>query len=144
MFRNMSIGGRYSCMQFPPDEHTAPGHGLGIYSAGYEMLVKLYRKVADAAISSVAGDWRRTGDILEEAVRLEHHERLGYTEPPRWVMPLRPCFAVALLLAESEEGDKLVEVVSADLAEYPSNFWGHQVQSNKIVAACKLLLGDPV
>jgi tetratricopeptide (TPR) repeat protein len=134
----------------PPDIHTTPGRGVGIYSPGYNDLMKIMQLVADARLATLKKEedkeeeeggrkmnqmiqmmtsrkerWAAAAILLEEAVKVE--EAQGYTEPPRLVgAPTRHCWGYALLQSGSNSitvVEKAVEVYEEGLRRYPGDGW---------------------
>lgn len=137
----------------PTDHVTVPGFGVGLYSPGYHTLVDIFALVAKAAEACLTRNWEWAAENLEKAVELEFS--MGYMEPPRLSMSLRPCLASVLLLAEEREAAE--RVVAADQKAFPNNWWGVQASlalasagdsragpaasHSAAMAACKLLFG---
>jgi len=137
----------------PPDIHTMPGRGVGIYSPGYNDLMKIMQLVADARLATLKKEenyeeeeggrkmtkmtkmnkmmtsreerWAAAAMLLEEAVKVE--EAQGYTEPPRLVgAPTRHCWGYSLLQSGSNSiavVEKAVEVYEEGLRRYPGDGW---------------------
>lgn len=132
----------------PADAATVPGFGVGLYSAGYHTLVNIFALVAKAGEACLFRNWGLAAQNLEKAVELEFS--MGYMEPPRLSMSLRPCLASILLIAGDTEAAE--RVVAADQRQFPSNWWGLQASlavaaagslesHSSAKAACKLLFG---
>lgn len=142
-------------MQMPGDAVTVPGFGVGLYSAGYNTQVKILLLFAKAAQACMTQDWRLAAARLESAVDLEFS--MGYMEPPRLTMSVRPCLASIFILSGNVSAAE--EVLKADQIQFPHNWWGtqaraavtavhsrasvHEVQRSAM-AACKLFFGEGV
>jgi hypothetical protein len=139
-------------LQMPEDAVTVPGFGIGLYAAGYKTLVRSFALLARAAEACMSQRWNLAADILQPAVQLEFS--MGYIEPPRFTMSMRPCFAVLLLLAGENNASR--KVIADDHDQYPNNWWGLQAAAavaaaetrvddleiqRMAMAACRLLFG---
>jgi hypothetical protein len=140
-------------LQMPEDAVTVPGFGIGLYAAGYQTLVRSFALLARAAEACMSQRWKLAADILQQAVQLEFS--MGYIEPPRFTMSMRPCLAVVLLLAGDNNATR--RVLADDHVQFPNNWWGLQAtaalsaaETSRIadleiqsmtMAACRLLFG---
>lgn len=133
----------------PVDIDSRPGPKPGIYSGGYKALAEIYVALATAK----AGTFGRTFhvDILTQVTGPEADplrlmeaavaagDGLGYLEPPRLLIPLRPCFARLLMheaaaLAEGADSELLAEtyaeraraLLQEDLEIWRGNYWATQ------------------
>jgi hypothetical protein len=107
--------------QVPADLVTKPGEGLGIYSVGSSTIASIYSATATAAVADAKGDFDVAVPHLRTAIALEHS--MGYTEPPRVILRLRPCLVRVLLAWGGHTLEALTEA-KADLTEAPYNAWG--------------------
>lgn len=142
----------HAWVQMPKDELTIPGFGIGLYSAGYHSLVRILAHIGTAAEACMIQDWALAAAALYRAVSLEFS--MGYVEPPRLSMSMRPCLAAVLLIAG--ETKVVQNVIDADQIQFPKNSWGgnasvafaaHTVSNRTryydAMSSCTLLFGAP-
>eukprot|EP00892_Ulva_mutabilis_P008676 jgi/Ulvmu1/6180/UM028_0036.1 len=115
------------------DVPTKPGYGLGLYSAAYHALTKMYALIAKAAHASAEERWDEAVMHMARAAKVENG--MGYIEPPRMDMITQPCLVSVMVLS----GDYVaaMKVSNETLARFPATLWG-----NRTVEAIDLASSD--
>jgi hypothetical protein len=111
-----------------------------VYSVGYQTLTHIFLLMAHAAKATLAGDHAAAAEHLQRGVALENS--MGYFEPPRMLLPLRPCLAEALQRA-GRAGRAVAEADLA-LAEWPGSFWATRAARNVKMSLHELSQEDSV
>lgn len=103
----------------PPDLHTAPGQGKGIYSANNAELLEVLLAQARAALGLAGLEGGDPVEDMARAVRAE--EAIGYREPAVVHQPPRQCHGAVLLHRGRPQEAR--EIFAEDLARFPDNPW---------------------